>query len=282
MSFCGDKKFRNRVIKALYGNLPNILQNTISWRYQEMVKNTSLHSKQWPQPNPPISGVQVLTSTKDVLLEVRASLFSGVTSLTNIWSNNNIGHDLPTWMDEPLFKTGPSTINSKDNFDFDRKRIMIICQDPLRKDMHNFYMYISSVFGMHSRDWRRNLTTTQIFNQLVCKEGCSLYLTDFNKLYVNGSNVNSFASTFKNMLDAEINLFKPDKIVTLGKAAGSALLKHKYICFPTMPTPYSYTPSGGKPIPVVPLYHTNARLNAAFWKSMGYISKVDLFVNYMK
>ena len=125
MSYCGDKVFRNNVINALYGNLPTMLQNIISWRYDEMLKNTALPLNNWPQPNPPIPGVQVL-KTKDVLLEVNSSLFSGVTSLSRIWNSPNVGHDLPTWMDKPLSKNGPSVINKMDTFDFKRKRIIAL------------------------------------------------------------------------------------------------------------------------------------------------------------
>ena len=284
MSYCGDKVFRNNVINALYGNLPTMLQNIISWRYDEMLKNTALPHNNWPQPNPPIPGVQVLTSktNKDVLLKVNSSLFSGVASLSHIWGSPNIGHDLPTWMDEPLSKNGPSVINKKDTFDFDRKRIMIICQDPLRHNMPSKNMYFSSVFGMHSRDWRGNRMTTQIFNQLVGSENCCLYLTDYNKLYLNGSNVSSFASLFKTVLDIEIRLFKPDKIVTFGIAAGSAIIKKPFVCYPklTTPTQYSYTSNSGKRIPVVPLYHPNARINKSYYSAYG--SKVGMYVHYMK
>lgn len=283
MSFCGDKKFRNQVINGLYGCLPTQLLNVINWRYDEMRKNTCLPHQYWPQPNPPIQGVRVLTNTKDVLLEVNSSLFNGVNSLAPFWNSTNLGHDLPTWMDEPLCNKASQEIPTpKDTFNFNKKRIMVICQDPLRHSKPFNNIYVSSVFGMHSISWRGNRTTTQIFNKLVGPEKCCLYLTDYNKLYANGSNVSQLSSIFKNMLDLEISLFKPDKIVTLGKAASSAIIGPSFNSFPNLPTPYSYTPNGGKPIPVVPLYHTNYRMPGSFYKGKGYNSKVDLYVDYMK
>lgn len=283
MSFCGDYNFRNNVINGLYGCLPPQLLSVINWRYDEMRKNTCLPHQYLPQPNPPISGVRVLTNTKDTLLEVNSSLFTGVNSLTPFWSSPNVGHDLPTWMDEPLdIKPSRRISTPVDFFDFKRKKIMIISQDPLRKGKPHNNMYLSSVFGMHSISWRGNRTTTQIFNRLVKQEDCCVYLTDYNKLYVNGSNISHLSSVFKNMLDVEIRLFNPDKIVTLGKAASSALLGASFNLFPNLPTPYSYTPSGGNPIPVVPLYHTNYRMTSSFYMGKGYKSKVDLYVGYMR
>ena len=162
-SFCGDSSFRDKVINTLYGNLPSAIIDIIRWRYDEMRNNLFTSHLSYPSSFP---NTAVLNNTKDVLLEIDQAYFSGVSCLNHIWQYPNVGHDLPIWLDRPLDKDYPN--EPEDAFDFkNQKRIMIIAQDPLRSIGGIGKMYISSVFGLHSKDWRRNLITTQIFNGLL-------------------------------------------------------------------------------------------------------------------
>lgn len=276
-SFCGDSSFRDKVINTLYGNLPSAIIDIIKWRYDEMRNN--LFTSHLSYPSSPFSNTTVLTNTKDVLLEIDQTYFSGVSCLNHIWQYPNVGHDLPIWLDRPLDKDYPN--EPEDAFDFkNQKRIMIIAQDPLRSIGGVGKMYISSVFGLHSKDWRRDLTTTKIFNKLL-KEQCCLYLTDYNKFFVEGrtksnKHVKFLTGNFQKMLFDEISLFHPDLIVTWGQQASYSLLnKYKSInYFPTNPTPYNFNG-----IKVLPVYHTNYRMSMSYINDKKYDTKVNLYIN---
>lgn len=272
--FCGDSFFRNNLITKLYGSFPSNIVDIIKWRYENMMNN--LFTPHQTYPPSPFTNTRVLNNTKDVLLEVDQSLFTSVTCLNSIWQYTNLGHDLPIWLDRPLDDTYPQ--NPPDAFDFEnKKRIMIIGQDPLRSNLGPGKMFISSVFGLHSMDWRRNLITTKIFNELLRKE-CCLYLTDFNKLYVESrtnspKHVSAFNKQFRSMLYDEINLFKPDLIVTWGVQASMRLLGPSFVFFPGSPTPYVFNK-----IKVLPVYHTNYPMKMGYITSMGYNNKKDLYI----
>lgn len=276
-SFCGDSSFRDKVINTLYGNLPSAIINIIKWRYDEM--RNSLFTSHLSYPSSPFSNTAVLTNTKDVLLEIDQAYFSGVSCLNNIWLYPNVGHDLPIWLDRPLDKDYPN--EPEDAFDFkNQKRIMIIAQDPLRSIGGVGKMYISSVFGLHSKDWRRNLITTQIFNELL-NEQCCLYLTDFNKMFIDGSITSSkhvapLKEIFSKTLKDEIDLFKPELVVTWGQQATNSLLSEYKIInyFPASPTPYRFNG-----IKVLPVYHSNYPMAKSFYVSRNYCTKKELYVN---
>ena len=273
-SFCGDPTFRNQVINTLYGGFSPTIVNIVRARYDQMRANLFTDHLSYPPLR--IAGTCVLNNTKDVLLRVNQSLLSGISCLNRtIWNLPNIGHDLPIWLDRPLDETYPK--NPEDAFDFNKKRIMIISQDPLRTRLRWNYLYVSTVFGLHSIDWRRNLITTQIFNELL-KDGCCLYLTDYNKLFIDSpgksqSYVQPYNSCFQLMLDSEINLFKPDLIVTWGSLASRKLLGGSFDYFPPTPTPYRY-----RRIKVFPVYHTNYQMKQCYIGNKGYSCKKDLYV----
>lgn len=276
-SFCGDSSFRDKVINTLYGNLPSAIIDIIRWRYAEMRNN--LFTSHLLYPSSTFSNTTVLNNTKDVLLEIDQTYFSGVSIFKNFWQYPNVGHDLPIWLDRPLNKDYPN--EPEDAFDFkNQKRIMIIAQDPLRSMGGVGKMYISSVFGLHSKDWRRKLITTQIFNYLL-KEQCCLYLTDYNKLFVDGKITSSkhvapLKGLFFKMLKDEIDLFEPDLIVTWGQQASNSLLsQYKNVdYFPSSPTPYSFNG-----IKVLPVYHTNYPMAKSYYEIRNYGSKKELYVN---
>ena len=281
-SFCGDPTFRNQVINTLYGGFSPTIVNIVRARYDQMRNNLFTSHLNYPPQLGSIPNTRVLNNTNDVLLEVNQSLLSGISCLNpTIWSFPNIGHDLPIWLDRPLDETYPE--NPEDAFDFNKKRIMIISQDPLRTGLPGNHLYVSTVFGLHSIDWRRNLITTQIFNELLItpdKDGkyCCLYLTDYNKLFIDNqktslSHVQPYNSCFQLMLDSEINLFKPELIVTWGSLASRKLLGGGVIYFPVTPTPYKY-----RGIKVFPVYHTNYQMKQCYIGKKGYSCKKDLYV----
>lgn len=139
----------------------------------------------------------------------------------------NIGVDLPIYF-------GDSTSNS---------RIMIVAMDPKRLGQEPGVFSLGSVFSLHTNDGRTtrkndywNFIEPMITNNLV-------YLTDVYKLYyetyieVNNRQVHQVSNKDKSfigkntipfninkeILEKEIELVKPTKIIALGKEAASAL-----------------------------------------------------------
>lgn len=270
--FCGNPVFRDNVIHTLYGSFPQSVIDLIYWRYEQMMAHVFTPHQNWlPSPFPNTAVLR----TRDVLFEVDNSYFSSVPSMNRLWQYQNIGHDLPVWLDRPLDDTYPQY--PCDCFDSNKKRVMIVAQDPLRSNRKAGAITISSVFGMHSKDWRGNRITTQIFNELL-RNDCCLYLTDFNKLFIESretslSHVNAFKNKFLTMLDQEIVLFKPDLIVTWGKQASGQLINGSFQSFPPRTTPYKY-----KGVKVLPVYHTNFPMSKNYIARKGAKSKVDLYV----
>ncbi|WP_301093070.1 uracil-DNA glycosylase family protein [Bacteroides acidifaciens] len=136
-----------------------------------------------------------------------------------------IGLDLPTWF---------NLISDK--------RVMIVAQDPLRDPTwyHECEEAIcSSPFGLHGREWRENGRGGRRIALLVEKlidSGYGVYLTDAYKFFVRGWTFNekkadilpltkdsTAISLYREMLIQEIEIIRPNVIVTLGKAAGKAL-----------------------------------------------------------
>lgn len=177
---------------------------------------------------------------------------------TNLSNGNNIcaGHDLPVWLNDP----DPDT-------DTESCRIMVLSQDPKRTGpMRLNTIDISSPFGLHSRNWRSNLTRGLIHYAMVQlidenkEKGIetSVYYTDIYKLRkvepAKTDTTNYFIS-YNDILCKEICLFQPTIIVTLGSDARNALNDINCPCFKSL------NPA------IVNLPHPNARYdkNKKMW-----------------
>jgi hypothetical protein len=143
----------------------------------------------------------------------------------HIQRNNSIyaGHDLPVWLNDP------------ESADI---RIMVISQDPRRneKEMKENNMPTSNVisistpFGLHFKNWRSHKSKGLVhylfddMKNMFCNKKLGIYYTDIYKFRgvdsedLDTSNLNVYI----NVLSCEIQLFKPDVILLMGKEAQDA------------------------------------------------------------
>ena len=211
------------LVKDLLGNS---MEQVILERYDRMINccNDGHQHQDWAQQKG-----KVLQTKKDVLLEVPIGNNTSLSSqLSNYGTVNNVGHDLPYWIAA----------------EEEKNKVMLVSQDPLRNNQQDGSITISSPFGMHSIDYRGNRLMTQLVGGLL-RNGISVYLTDFHKLYATQNNkaVNfkGLDSTFKEILEKEIKEFNPSMIIPVGKLAENAIA--------------NMSPGGT----IVPIPHPNAR-----------------------
>jgi len=182
--------------KYIFGGRKGLLDA----RYDQMITHLNHNHTSW---GPFCACSQIITS-KDVLLEVPINVFPNLSSFSN---SCDLGHDLPYWIE----------VNEKE-----KGRIMLVSQDPLRKNQNPGVITLSTPFGMHSLDYRGNRLMTQLVEQLLnC--GYSVYLTDYHKLYFKTSHRPIVMGNEMDIINEEIAFFNPTKIVALGIVAGNAL-----------------------------------------------------------
>ncbi|MBO4709864.1 MAG: hypothetical protein J5727_08835 [Kiritimatiellae bacterium] len=138
----------------------------------------------------------------------------------------NVGVDLPIW-----FSAGHTDYN---------RRIMIVSQDPLRDELPNGQLHLSSPFGLHNGDYRKARLVRDIVLGLLANDAL-VYLTDAMKLYFSLPKQNlklecrqaflsqefDWQSKFCMVLDREIELFKPKLVVLMGGPAMEIALSHR-------------------------------------------------------
>lgn len=139
--------------------------------------------------------------------------------LDSLWDRvTDIGHDLPVW-----FSTGDGE---------PRRRIMIVSQDPLRDELPNGALHLSSPFGAHCETYSTSAArlVENVVERLL-QENVSVYLTDFSKLYFTFDHRRTswreraeFLSTridwkevCRRILGQEIALFNPELVVLMGR-----------------------------------------------------------------
>lgn len=181
----------------------NSLGNILSGRYDQMIALCDAPYTGWKSF---LGGVTIVPNRKDVLLSIPVNNFS----LPSGWAQyDDLGHDLPFWIE----KTG-------------EKRVMLVSQDPLRRGQGPSFITLSSPFGMHSIDYRGNRVMTQVVGRLL-QDGISIYLTDFCKLYgkQNGkpADFSALNTVFENIIQEEVDFFKPCAVVSVGQVAKTAL-----------------------------------------------------------
>lgn len=139
--------------------------------------------------------------------------------LDSLWNRvTDIGHDLPVW-----FTAGDGE---------PRHRVMIVSEDPLRDELPNGALHLSSPFGTHCETYSTSAArlVENVVKRLL-QENVSVYLTDFSKLYFTFDHDRTswkkrveFLSTridwkevCRGILDREIALFNPTLVVLMGR-----------------------------------------------------------------
>ena len=140
--------------------------------------------------------------------------------ITRLFNEPNFGLDLPVWF---------CRRDAGENM----PRVMFVAQDPLRTDPRNKYLYISSPWAFHSRDFREKEKNSipSLLVDCLLSQGCCLYLTDAAKIfakdhdYANRYIQPAFAQKFNSVLREEISQFNPDVIVAVGEPASRVVLQ---------------------------------------------------------
>ena len=154
---------------------------------------------------------------KDARLKVtRNKINSNNSSVTRLFGHDNFGHDMPVWL---------SYTNAPKN----AKCVMIISQDPKRDGDVGGNIYLSTPFGLHSKDWRNGNAQVRRIAHILMTNGYCVYLTDSMKFYAGDGNVvrqsieendrDGYKSVFSRVLNAEIEKVDPKVIIKLGDDA---------------------------------------------------------------
>lgn len=229
MSFCEDANIRQQIIDLLYDRLFNPSKifrsnQVLEIWYNLMEKNINYPNSGWiASPSLPTNTNFRIGAKNDIMLECCSNYYSSLGNVFNHCLTNGytyLGHDVPIWY------------NSVEG----NKRIMIVSQDP-RRDIASNNLFLSSPFGLHCRDYREcNGEVMQTIVDEILKNGHSVYLTDFYKAFTLDPNkkdkksidlLSGFVGQFKDILDEEIRLYKPNLIICFGNDATNALLTKK-------------------------------------------------------
>jgi hypothetical protein len=135
-------------------------------------------------------------------------------------------------------KEQPSYESDNNNYDTKRSENAVKPDDTQREiNKIKQNLFLSSPFGLHCRDYREcNGEVMQTIVDEILKNGHSVYLTDFYKAFTLDPNkkdkksidlLSGFVGQFKDILDEEIRLYKPNLIICFGNDATNALLTKK-------------------------------------------------------
>ena len=164
-------------------------------------------------------------------------------SLREPWSalrgGENLGHDLPVWA-----RAGDADFLSGKKFtvkpipELAGKTVLVFGIDPKRKNQEAGIISLGAPWGLHSEKYRSggkigNASGVQAkyIYHIVCtlvQSNANVYLTDFYKIY-SGENQPSEKETYTqksiSILNAEIDLIRPDFIVSVGESLKEKLPK---------------------------------------------------------
>ena len=203
-------------------------------RYKQMSDN--FYNKNYDDPSWDIGCFHNVVDERkqDARLAVpRSSVKSDAKKVLGLFAYFNFGHDLPVWL-------VPDGV-----YDIDHcPRVMILSEDPLRDGDDKGFLYLSTPFGVHSHSFRR-----QQWNQVtgyplklaesIVKAGGAVWMSDFMKFFAYEKRIHekaddkrllnpirkdyrveedglSYAGLFQYCLHREIEVFRPDIIITLG------------------------------------------------------------------
>ncbi len=150
------------------------------------------------------------------LVVPRSRLVSAPQNVIRLFDYDNFGHDMPVWV---TYNNNPKA-----------KRIMIVSQDPLRKDDEKYHLYLSSPFGVHSCDFEKRGMDPRVRDMVNSFLGAGLcvYLTDYMKFFakekgfiksmvMKKKDPQGYRAKFSDSLEYEIkDIVKPSLIIFLG------------------------------------------------------------------
>lgn len=206
--FCAERDL-DKLIEARYAQMNDGYRD---WLYSD--KNWDL-----PEYNA-YNVVEQERPKRDARLEVGSEhIQSSDAEIVRLLGMKNFGHDLPIWF-------GPSCAESG-------KRVMIISQDPLRDGDGPGGLYLSTPFGLHSKNYRDGTNRPKLMTLVVealLGAGHVVYVTDYLKLFVNkgGCVADCFprqVEKSRTFLGKEVKLFNPDVVLVLGEHVGRALVE---------------------------------------------------------
>ena len=221
-------------------------------RYVQMKKNCGNvphDNSRWD-----LDGIIADKVDKAALLPVPKNQMGDCGALVDqLWCHPNFGHDMPTWIVKRGIKN-PS-------------RVMIVSQDPLRTNHKAGMLVLSTPFGFHSADYREvrceNAVLFRLVERLVEESNVCVYLTDCRKFFTDDvlegsrgranfvrSHQRQYKTMFKRVLDAEMAVFAPDLVVTLGNDAA------KYVGAESPQKGYRVQDVAGRDM--IAAYHTGA------------------------
>ena len=196
--------------------------NLLQARYNQMgrlFRDTPYNDFRWNLD--PDCGNRADAAKPDARLIVpRDRLQNAPRNVTELFCHDNFGHDMPVWV----------TYNNDPNV----RRVMIVSQDPLRTNDESGYLYLSTPFGVHSRDFEEEGHMDPRIEMILTAfldEGFCVYLTDGLKFYATERrrekeikiiqeyvrrNENGYRGLFSTVMDWEIEHFVPHLIITMG------------------------------------------------------------------
>ena len=156
--------------------------------------------------------------------------------VSKLFKYHNFGHDLPVWM----LHDGVHDVMR-------HPRVMILSEDPLRDHDKSGSLYLSTPFGVHSRSFREQMQNQETGYPLKLAErilalGGVVWMSDFMKFFayerfegpkkgddkkawnpVRKSLNIGYRELFQQCLKWEVQLFKPNLVITLGGVAADEL-----------------------------------------------------------
>lgn len=217
--FCDDNIVAvAEVVKTFVNNLHlESICKILLDRYSRMKKwygKACANDSEWEQTGCIIADTR---RHKDVLLGIPRSLFAADNEMwcgeNGILGREDVGLDLPTWMDLKGSKKA--------------ERIMIVASEPKRAIHTSENLWLSSPWAFHSKDYRDdqiNQLVRTIVESFMRDRQAVVYLTDYRKIYdADGIAQKGYGSEYQKCLEKEISLFKPTVMIGYGSNAYRAL-----------------------------------------------------------
>lgn len=137
-------------------------------------------------------------------------------NVTRLFDYDNFGHDMPVWV---TYNNDPKA-----------KRVMIVSQDPKRDNDVRENIYLSTPFGIHSKDFECHGMDPRVRDMLnaFLEADYLVYMTDYMKFYakergfikgkvMRRNDPDGFRAMFSDSLEYEIKeMVKPSFIIFLG------------------------------------------------------------------
>ena len=260
--FCENGQIARQICELIANNLLGIEQlDKIQRRYDDMRRNFNNYPKDCAKGRPewqfseglhPFRPVEYRNpyylDTTAVPIPITHPDFTDLTTRTE--KRGAIGLDLPTWF----------------NMNDGNPRIVLVTQDPLRsaewygdKVSDNYLCtdaVVSSPFGLQDANHRERGNGGKrmwlLVNELI-EQGYGVYLTDCRKYFVyshkESDKYTSDEKTarYKDVLNKEIDIINPRKIVALGSDARSYCNSIGIKTYPEQPLPH-FSGAAGKQI----------------------------------